>query len=410
MNIEESISKKIFCVFTTKLGESYEVPKTPLNIDSSSSNEELNDILQQILKLNKKQTNVKFDFIFAGEILKGDLKSYLLKHNKTSEKNIELEYIIALGEPKLEKSQNLENWLNTVFIQTDKEKNDSPVFISCLFNSSIDFLNENLELETKLNILEKEDELCQNILSYGLFEDTDYNYIFSSNYVGELYVSKINKDDRSFATKFLENCNSSYSSILVNPLTSNFFTGDNEGNLVRWAFDTNSLSVKNLNENKIHQTTIQNMLYLNEFEIMTSSIDDSLKIVDVNRLKPSFDLYFKDSTVSSFDYNNEKRLILTGHVKGGIKSFDERIRNKVAKDVFLSHKSFVSQIKVVRNTENFISSCYNGIIKVWDYRMDLPIYSINCHEGKKVFVLESLDENIFISGGEDNKIVKHSLK
>lgn len=407
MNIEETISKKLFCVFTTKLGSSYEIPKTPLNINSDSSNEELNDILQQILKLNKKEANVKFDFIYNGEILKGDIKSYLLKHNKTSEKNIELEYIIAIGEPKLEKSQNLENWLNKVFI---KEKNNSPLIVSCLFNSSIDLLDENLEKINKLNILEKEDEMCQNIITYGLYEDTDYNFIFSSNYVGELYVSKIHKENLNFNTKFLENCNTSFSSILVDPLNPKIFTGDNEGILTSWSFDPNSLNIKNLNENKIHQTTIQNMLYLNEFEIMTSSIDDSLKIVDVNRLKPSFELYFKDSTVSSFDYNNEKRLIMTGHVKGGIKSFDERVRNKVAKSVFLSHKSFVSQIKVIRNTEIFISSCYNGIIKVWDYRMDLPLYSINCHEGKKVFVLQPLDENVFISGGEDNKIVKHSLK
>lgn len=173
------------------------------------------------------------------------------------------------------------------------------------------------------------------------------------------------------------------------------YLGDLEGGLTILDIDQHSGKGKLVQHNATaHQSQINNLISLNEFELLTSSIDDNVKIFDTNLLKPFFEVFFQHQSVSSLEANRIDRLIYTGHFSGSIKAFDERTRSKTAAQVFESGNSTVSQIK--SNLEDglqFVSGEYSGVIRTWDRRMGKSIYAIDAHERKKVFALEWVDKS-----------------
>lgn len=119
---------------------------------------------------------------------------------------------------------------------------------------------------------------------------------------------------------------------------------------------------------------------MNEYELLSCSVDDTIKIFDTVTLRKNFDIYFQNQTVTAVDFCQSDRRILTGHAQGSIKVFDERTRSKVAQQVFESSNNFISQIKVNQTSPNFFaSSDYEGVIKMWDQRMSSPLYKIDSH-------------------------------
>ena len=72
---------------------------------------------------------------------------------------------------------------------------------------------------------------------------------------------------------------------------------------------------------------------------------------------------------------------MTGHASGSIKIFDERVRNKIAVNVFESSNNYISQVKInPLNSVTFISSDYNGLIRTWDKRMNKNVFQIDAHD------------------------------
>ena len=136
----------------------------------------------------------------------------------------------------------------------------------------------------------------------------------------------------------------------------------------------------------LHTSCINNILSLNEYEVLTTSLDDSLKIFDLNRQKANFEIYFKNSSISSVDYHNSRKQVYVAHVKGIIRMFDERVRNKVAVQSLKGHNCYVSQVKVDQSHDyRVVSGDYKGLVKVWDIRMQKNLYDIDCHSGQKIF-------------------------
>lgn len=72
---------ELFCIFNTKLDPKYKVTETPIKINSQFTEKELNQILQKLLSSQKKPSASPFDFLLNGELIRGTVHSYLLKHN-----------------------------------------------------------------------------------------------------------------------------------------------------------------------------------------------------------------------------------------------------------------------------------------------------------------------------------------
>ena len=110
-----TVENQLFCVFKTDLPEEYRVPANKLDIQANFTQNELNQTLTQLLAALKKPSNKTFDFVIKGELLRGTIRSHLLKVGLATEKNVEVFYVDAFGSPKVGKTAKGQNWVNKLF-------------------------------------------------------------------------------------------------------------------------------------------------------------------------------------------------------------------------------------------------------------------------------------------------------
>jgi ribosome biogenesis protein YTM1 len=86
------------------------------------------------------------------------------------------------------------------------------------------------------------------------------------------------------------------------------------------------------------------------------------------------------------------------------------------KSQYESHDRWVSRVKFNENVENlFISSSYDGTVKVWDVRNEeTPLFTLKRKQESpsdeyKVFATEWNGPSQIISGGSDSKISVHTI-
>lgn len=381
MNILDQTTE-IFCVFKTSLADTYKIPQNPINIKTSVTNLDLNELIKQILSKLNKPSNRDFDFIINGEILRGDLRSHLLKHKIENEKNITVDYVLSLNEPKPEKTSDVQNWLNEFFIFDDD-------VMACFFNGDIKVFDQNFNPIIEVNIFPNADEHQNNVNSFCVLEGVGHKTVVSCNFFGEMFASSIDNEKKSIKTNKLINLETSMECFYANPLSDSLFcSGDTNGSLYIWDLQGITKSEIVRSKERLHGNSITNLIWLNEHEILSTGLDDQLLISDVNTLKPSYNLYIKDNTITSVDYSPALQSVLTGHINGTIRVFDDRKRDKISTAQFKSHNTYVSSIKYCPNNDNiFLSGCYDGKIKLWDFRMTLPMYTIDSHSGEKIFDL-----------------------
>jgi len=86
------------------------------------------------------------------------------------------------------------------------------------------------------------------------------------------------------------------------------------------------------------------------------------------------------------------------------------------KSQYESHDRWVSRVKFNENVENlFISSSYDGTVKVWDVRNEeTPLFTLKRKQESpsdeyKVFATEWNGPSQIISGGSDSNISVHTI-
>jgi WD40 repeat protein len=231
------------------------------------------------------------------------------------------------------------------------------------------------------------DEFAKNICTYDAQDDGQTFTLVFSNFFGELFYKRVNANDYSESQYARESCNSHITAITSSPLNSaSFCTGDAEGSLRLWSMGRHLELIREKQE--AHVGAINNAIWVNEHEVMTTGSDDAFKIFDINTMSAKHFVYFKDSAITSLENQSQSNNTLTGHINGTIRLFDDRLRNKTTSKVFKSHNNFVSRMKFnPGNSSIFVSSDYTGKVKVWDLRADFPLYSITCHDEEKIFDL-----------------------
>ena len=139
-------------------------------------------------------------------------------------------------------------------------------------------------------------------------------------------------------------------------------------------------------------------------EIITGGFDNSLKVFDLNTLKPRAS-YTRDRPYNTVDRSFRNQLVATACFDTKIRIYDIRVEKEVmvvqAAD---AHDELVSCLNWSPDNENlFISGSYDTLVKIWDFRSaKVPLYDIKTSEGK---VLSCLwHERDIYFGGEDCKL------
>lgn len=97
--------------FTTKLPQQYQVPEDDLVVPSSLARYGLSEIVNRLLSFDAP---VPFDFLVDGEFLRSSVLEYLEANRLSSEKVLQLEYVVALSEPETKNIEQVPDWVSGV--------------------------------------------------------------------------------------------------------------------------------------------------------------------------------------------------------------------------------------------------------------------------------------------------------
>jgi ribosome biogenesis protein YTM1 len=83
----------------------------------------------------------------------------------------------------------------------------------------------------------------------------------------------------------------------------------------------------------------------------------------------------------------------------------------VSKKALKSHSAWVSTLAWHPTNPNmFLSGGYDGAVKVWDLRSNVPLHSLTQAHKDKVLCVGWAANQSFLSGGADKTVQIHSIK
>ena len=195
--------------------------------------------------------------------------------------------------------------------------------------------------------------------------------------------------------------------------------GDIEGNLklfhIEESIKKNQREAKmNLLINSDNVTNFKKINYLqwvNKSHILALGNDNSINIIEPSTLQANFRINTKFATpLTASKFKSSEDNILVGFEDGYIKLFDLRKNQRRAERLFKSHSKGISCISTNQFDNGlFLSGDLDGLVKVWDYRSDLPLFSITTVTNSKIFSLNWVSKTGFVSGGDDTCLTFHSL-
>merc|ERR550537_816282 len=108
-------SEEVEIELTTKLPEEYQVPSDPLVVPSRSARWPLSELVNQLLSSeDEDREKTPFDFLVEGKFLRGTLQEWMVEHERTAERKIVLEYVLAMRKPETKAVDNRDAWVSTV--------------------------------------------------------------------------------------------------------------------------------------------------------------------------------------------------------------------------------------------------------------------------------------------------------
>lgn len=267
---------------------------------------------------------------------------------------------------------------------------------------------------------------------FEILQKKNYEYFdflsFKADYFGEIHLtahdlpSKGVNEDGKFKSRDLYTFDNKHRvSVMKKSLfdDSQILIGDIEGNLKMLKLDESfkknkygaSLSLLSHSDNLTNFKRINDICWISKHHLVMLGNDNSINVIEPSTLQCSFRINTKFSTPFVCDNNKSNNdIVNVGFEDGYIKLFDLRKNQKKADKLFKSHNKAVSVIKFSPYDENlFLSGGMDGISKVWDVRSDLPLFSVSTTFNTKIFDLNWISSNEFVTGGDDSAVTFHSL-
>ena len=202
-------------------------------------------------------------------------------------------------------------------------------------------------------------------------------------------------------------------------IPDNLIMGDIEGNLKlmqfqqqnKKGFESVYLNSLITSDNTTNFKRINHLSWVTRSSILCLGNDNSISIIEPSTLQASFRINTNFSTPFVADHQESKRdVIIVGFEDGYIKMFDLRKNQKKADRFFKSHSQGIACLETNPFDDDlFASGGLDGIVKVWDFRSDLPLYSISTTVNSKTLALKWKSRSALFSGGDDTSVTLHTL-
>lgn len=384
----------------------YAVPSFPINVKSTSTPEEFDQIIKSLIakdNANINLENIEFEFLINGKILRNEIKDFIQKENINPEVNIEVEYF-AKFPPAPHKSLSHDDWVSSVDTIDDWIISGCYDYAAHIWNAKTG--------ECKLTILGhlspikavkwiRNNKINENIHSFVTCSHDETAMLWNWDY-------ELNKIEHVYT--FKGHCRSVD---CVDSLYDLIVTGSYDCHLKIWSIveDENVTSKSKLQSPILtlagHKEAITGCVWLENEKlstVATVSLDNMLKIwdIEVGELKQKFS---SNKSLLGVSYNPEKKLFITASCDKFVRLWDLKDNQQMIKSTFSSHDGWISSVCWSKKNSNlFVSGSYDNSLKQWDIRSpSVPLYDLLGHTDKIMSVNWS-NERFIVSGGADSQI------
>ena len=389
----------------------------------------LSELVNHLLSTTDKK--IPYDFLHNGIYIRGSLLNYIKSNNISEEIVLNLEYVKIFEEPDHEESETHPDWISSIDLYQNNllyscydgitriKPADKPDVITTISHNTAvtccKWLNNKLDFVTGskdrlVKIFEYQDN--KTILkATSLAYNDEYGHIDSIECIATNNTSKF--ISAGWDKKII--CWDYQNSLFTSDELDNI--GENSSrkkrrmtNITKEAMTTNVLKPVSI-INNIHNDVISDIIWPYATSLYTVSWDHTMKLFDMTTSSISTTWNAK-SSFHCIDYSNDTNLLLTGHSDKIIRIWDPKINSKEAlKYTFKSHTNWISAIKWCTNTSyNFISTSYDGTIKIWDIRSNIPLNTISTSTTKLLTINYNEILKQIVAGGADTKLHLYHMK
>ena len=217
--------------------------------------------MQLVASLLEQTDLPRFEFLIEGQLLRGELKSHIIRHNLTAEQTLHIEYVLSFPNIDQHSKSPEQDWISSIALIPGP---DSIVGLAAaLYNGEISVYDLSLKQLGKIKV--DSDPLKSVVVMPGSIENT---YFCVSGGMGEvLAVHTIEFNTNIKATQISSNNHSGcINCISVSPgADTHFATGGAEGLLSIWEIPEGfeDLGAHNAVKNKKDRIEMVEPIYFN---------------------------------------------------------------------------------------------------------------------------------------------------
>lgn len=432
--------------FLTK-EEEYAVPSTVFQLNGSSTDSELNKLINAILQEgNNEWTNGEFDFILNGQLLRLSIEDHLEEiHAATGEfvsgeKELEVEYFSKKNAPTPFSSLLHDDWVSSV------DANDKYI-ISGSYDGTVHVWTLSGKHKVAIPGHSSPVKVVRWINVHSFPGDAvtppvnTNEYCFVSGSHDEvIHVWKWNSKSNEVDCVYV--CRGHCRSVDCIDVNCDLFASGSFDKMLKiWSLeidkeDTGSENdssaknkkklksndreeVTNWNKTKVplltlagHTEAITSLKWLSSKdtsnaapELATCSMDNTIRIWDIE-LSEAKQTLVGSKAFLSISYSPTNNSIISGSCDRHIRLWDPRCSDgNMVKMTFSSHQAWVSSVAWSPTSDiHFISGSYDNVVKHWDIRSPkTSLYDLIGHKDKVLCVNWSHPEYM-ISGAADNQL------
>lgn len=367
-----------------------------------------------------------FDFLLEGELVRGTLEQTLLEKGISTERSIELEYILAIPPPKETGAHKEDDWISDILAF---RTGDATFGISALYNgivtiSKISGCND-VRIQSHIKVSEGQANalsLCSQIdgVPRGFLVGTNDHDV-------KLFRMQIDEEVSNSSPLLFVGHNDSVECLSVSPDESRFVSGGWDNTICLWELDVPDAFFSSHSGRKRrktrdkepqfensepllklvgHKQCISALEWIQSSALFSGSWDHTVNCWDVASAKVTTSYHSSHPVYSiSAQPETETPCIALGGGDNIIRLWDTRERQgeqaASVKMLAPSHEGWITCVRWCPDSHyHFASSSTDGAVKLWDVRSAVPLATLTRHGGK-AFTVAWLDASFVLSGGED---------